>query len=139
MQLDFWFGVVILIALVLAYQVGVFVTRWRLGGMERTVRKDAVRRSRAALTGQVSEQLAPFLPGFEYKPTELRFIGKPVDYIVFEGLDDRTVERVVFLEVKSGGGALSETEKSLRQAIESGRVAFEIYRVPKDYTRARTS
>jgi predicted Holliday junction resolvase-like endonuclease len=130
MQVDPLFALLFLVAIVLAYALGAFVTKWQGRGLERTARRDAVKRSRAVLTGHFSEQLAPWLPDFPYSPTELRFIGKPVDYIVFEGLDSRDVKRVVFLEIKSGAAGLSGAERSVRNAVEAGQVAFEIYQAP---------
>jgi predicted Holliday junction resolvase-like endonuclease len=130
MQTDVLLVFFLLVALALAYALGVFTTRWRARGSEESARRDAVRRSRAVLTGNFSEQLAPWLPDFPYCPTELRFIGKPVDYIVFEGLDERAVSRIVFLEIKSGASSLNGVERSVRQAVEAGRIAFEVYRAP---------
>ena len=98
-------------------------------------REDAMKRSRAVIGGQFSEQLAPYLPGFPYRPTEAKFLGKPTDFIVFEGLDEREITAVVFVEVKSGNAKLSHTEKSLKQAIDSGKVRFETYEVPKEMTQ----
>jgi len=95
-------------------------------------RKDAILRSRAVLGGQFSEQLAPFLPDFKYKPTECRFIGKPIDLIVFNGMDEKNIDEVVFVEVKSRNSKLSSSEKKLRKAIEDKRVRWEEYRVPED-------
>lgn len=92
-------------------------------------RADAINRSRAVLSGQFSEQLAPILPGFNYNPNECRFIGKPIDFLVFRGMDEKQIEEVVFLEVKSGKSSLNSVEKSLKKAIEEGRVRFEEYRV----------
>ncbi|MCH7850894.1 MAG: hypothetical protein IH845_04600 [Nanoarchaeota archaeon] len=97
-------------------------------------RADAIARSRAVLSGQFSEQIAPFLPGFKYFPTECRFIGKPVDFIVFKGVEKREIEEVVFVEVKSGNSKLSSIERSLKLAIDEGRVSFEEYRVNKKIT-----
>jgi predicted Holliday junction resolvase-like endonuclease len=97
--------VVFLVGLVIAYLIGKGVgakSRDRHWEAEIPVhRKDAVLRSRAVIGGQFSEQLAPFLPDFKYKPTECRFIGKPVDLIVFNGMDDKNINEVVFVEVKS--------------------------------------
>ncbi len=93
-------------------------------------RRDAVRRSRAVLGGQFSEQLAPYLPGFPGDPTEARFIGKPVDFISFGGASRGKVDEVVFIEVKTGESRLSAVEQSLRAAVESGRVRYVEYRVP---------
>ncbi len=97
-------------------------------------REDAVKRSRAVLSGQFSEQLAPFLPDFPWNPTESRFLGKPIDFLVFKGLDKKEVEEVVFVEVKSGRSRLNAAERSLKDAIEEKRVRWEEYRIPLDLT-----
>ncbi len=130
---------VFLIGLVIAYLIGKSSgakTRDRHWEAELPVhRRDAVLRSRAVLGGQFSEQLAPFLPGFNYKPTECRFIGKPVDLIVFKGMDEKNIEEVVFVEVKSRNSRLSSSEKKIKKAIEDKKVRWEEYRVPEDLTK----
>jgi predicted Holliday junction resolvase-like endonuclease len=93
-------------------------------------RDDAVRRSRAVLGGLAAEQLAPWLPGFPFDPTEVRFVGKPVDFIAFVGASSGRVEEVVLVEVKSGNASASGVERSLRDAVRKGRVRWEEYRVP---------
>ncbi len=93
-------------------------------------RGDAVRRSRAVLGGQLAEQLAPYLPGFPFDPGELRFIGKPIDYIAFVGASQGKIEEVAFIEVKSGGAGLSKVERSLRDTVRSGKVSWVEYRAP---------
>ncbi len=100
-------------------------------------RKDAIMKSRAVLSGQFSEQLAPYLPDFNFKPTEVRFLGKPVDFIAFKGLDEKNVEEVVFVEVKSGKSQMSKTERSLKEAIKKKKVRFEEYRVDEGLTRGK--
>jgi predicted Holliday junction resolvase-like endonuclease len=96
-----------------------------------TERGDAVRRSRAVLGGLAAEQLAPYLPGFPFDPTELRFIGKPVDFLAFVGSSKGRIEEVAFVEVKSGGAGLSAVERSLRDAVKEGRVRWVEYRAPQ--------
>ena len=93
-------------------------------------RDDAVRRSRSILGGLAAEQLAPYLPGFPFDPTEVRFIGRPVDFIAFVGASAGKIEEVVFVEVKSGKASLSSIELSLREAIRGGRVRWDEYRAP---------
>jgi|ETNmetMinimDraft_33_1059910.scaffolds.fasta_scaffold105392_2 predicted Holliday junction resolvase-like endonuclease len=99
-------------------------------------RKDAVLRSRAVLSGQFSEQLAPFFPDFNFKPTECKFLGSPVDFIVFNGADDKKIDEVVFVEVKSGKSKLSSTEKSLKETIENKNIRWEEYRIPENVTKS---
>jgi len=93
------------------------------------IRADAVARSLAVTVGKVSEQLVPYLPGFGYNPKDARFLGSPVDFVVFDGLDAGALRRVVFLEVKTGAAALSTRERQVRDAIGSGRIAWDELRI----------
>lgn len=88
------------------------------------IRADAVAKSLAVTVGKVSEQLVPHLPGFAYNPKDARFLGSPVDFVVFDGLDAGALERVVFLEVKTGAAGLSTRERQIRDAIREGRVSW---------------
>ena len=108
---------------------------WGQGEEQR--RKTAIAHSRQIIAGHFSEQLAPYLPDFPFDPTEARFIGKPVDFLVFTGLSRGEVSEVVFVEVKSGGSKMNRNESSVKAAIVEKRVRFEEYRVPHDLTRER--
>jgi predicted Holliday junction resolvase-like endonuclease len=94
------------------------------------IRKSAVTQSRAVLGGKFTEQMVPFFPDFKYDPTEVRFIGSPIDMIVFPGLAKGEPEEIVILEVKSGKSAgLTPQQKKIRQLIENGMVRWdEIHR-----------
>jgi len=92
-------------------------------------RKQSVRISRATRDGRAYEQLVPFLPEFEeqYDRTDARFLGAPIDFIVFDGLysRDEDLREVVFLEIKSGRPALNSKERAVREAVEQGRVRWD--------------
>jgi predicted Holliday junction resolvase-like endonuclease len=92
--------------------------------------KARLKQSRAVIGGLVSEQMAPLLPGFPFDPGDCRFIGKPVDFLVFKGMNEREITEVIFLEVKSGAAkTLNDQEKKLREAIQAGRVRWAEYDV----------
>lgn len=93
------------------------------------IRRDAVERSQAVTIGKVAEQLVPFLPGFEFNPKDARFLGSPVDLVVFDGLSEGQVRRVVFIEVKTGAAGLTGRERQVRAAIQAGQVAWTEFRV----------
>lgn len=99
------------------------------------IRQDAIKKSRSVLGGQFSEQLAPYLPNFAHKPTEVRFIGKPIDFIVFKGMDEKNIEEVIFVEVKSGKSSLSSNERKLRDAINNKKIRWEEYRIDENITK----
>lgn len=117
-----------LLGLALGLALGLLAfLRWKIRHT-KAIRRDAAARSQAVTAGKVYEQLVPILPGFDYDPREVRFLGSPVDFVVFDGLASGRVERVVFLEVKTGAATLSTRERAVRDAIEGGRVAWREWR-----------
>jgi predicted Holliday junction resolvase-like endonuclease len=95
--------------------------------------KGAITQSRAVLGGKFTEQMAPYLPEFRYDPTEARFIGSPVDLIVFPGLARGEPEEIVIMEIKSGRTAqLTPQERKIRQLIEDGMVRWELIQKPSE-------
>jgi len=136
MVIDVTTIIIVVIAVLIGYLIGRFIAKLRhdkhLGEQIEIHRADAIARSRAVLAGHFSEQLAPYLPDFPFNPSECKFLGKPVDFIVFHGLDEKNVTGVSFVEVKSGKSKLSGTEKSVKDAIENKRVDWVEYRAPDD-------
>ena len=135
-----FFEVIGIIALVIAvlfigYLTGKYVAKKQLQEKIPEIRETAIRQSRAVLSGQFSEQIAPYLPDFPYKPTEARFIGKPIDFVVFNGMDEKKIDEVVFVEVKSGNAKLTEHEKNLKETIDKKRVKWVEYRIPEELTK----
>jgi predicted Holliday junction resolvase-like endonuclease len=81
--------------------------RWKIKCTSE-IRKDSVNRSRYTLKGRISEQMAPLLPEFPYSPADARFIGNPIDFIVFDGYTQVRKTRkgdtinVVLVDVRRG-------------------------------------
>ena len=92
-------------------------------------RKDAISRSRNTLMGRLWETIAPYIPKFKYHPADMKFMGSPIDYIIFEGMSEKNIKRVVFLEVKSGSSKLNAQERKLKEAIQNKRVKWEEFRL----------
>ena len=94
-------------------------------------RREAIAQSRTVLGGKFAEQLAPYLPDFQYDPTEARFIGTPIDLIVFPGLATGDPQEIVIMEIKSGqSGQLTPQQRKIRQLIENGMVRWELIHRP---------
>lgn len=101
--------------------------------------KRSVNTSRAVLKGKMAEQFAPILPEFQYLPSDAKFLGDPVDYVVFDGYTDfrdgdgraEDIE-VILLDIKSGGARLSKGQQAIAQAIQQGRVRFETLKIDFD-------
>jgi predicted Holliday junction resolvase-like endonuclease len=123
-------------ALFLMYEIGKLVGEKRATDKFPEAKKAAVQRSRSVLSGMFAEQLAPYLPDFPFSPTEAKFIGAPIDFLVFKGMDAHHIEEVIFVEVKSGSSRLNHNEHRLKDAIENKRVRWHEYRVPSPLTNS---
>jgi predicted Holliday junction resolvase-like endonuclease len=103
--------------------------RWK-AEHTRAISRDAIRGNQSAVAGRVLEKVAPFLPGFAYNPRDVRFLGDPIDFVIFDGLSEGRLREVVFVEVKSGTSDLNGNERRVRDAIEQRRIKWALYRVP---------
>mgnify|MGYP006300419505 CR=1 FL=1 len=106
----------------------------------RHARRQSTDQSRAVLKGKMAEQIAPMLPGFAYWPADARFLGNPVDYVVFNGYsiakdngyDEDMPLEIVILDIKKGKAGLTRGQQEIARALEEGRVRFEVVRVYDD-------
>src|SRR5690606_27318873 len=98
--------------------------------------KRSVNTRRAVLKGKMAEQLAPIMPEFPYLPSDAKFQGDPVEFVVFDGYTDfRDGEgdaediEVVLIDIKSGGARLTKGQQAIARAVQEGRVRFETIRI----------
>lgn len=125
---------------ILAYYFARFTFEVKLGKFKQEqqveiekARKDAVTQSRGVLGGKFTEQVMPYLPDFKYDPTEARFIGSPIDFIVFPGLATGDPKEIVIVEIKSGKNPhLTVSEAKIQKLIENGMVRWELIQRPAD-------
>ncbi len=95
---------------------------------ESKIRQDAIQKSQSVTMGKITEHFIPYLPEFRYNPKDARFLGSPIDLIVFDGLSDGQLQQIVFLEIKSGQAGLSTRERLIREAVQNGKVKWETLR-----------
>ena len=105
---------------------------------EKIIRKDSTVTQRSVIKGKTHEQLAPLLKPFsdKYDLTDARFVGAPLDYLVFKGMSEFNNGNgqyldleIVMLDIKTGNSTLSKIEKAVKDAIEKGRVSFDLIRL----------
>lgn len=93
------------------------------------IRKDALTRSRAVLKGKIGEQMAPLLEAFPFQPADARFIGSPIDYIVFDGYSQNQPTEIILIDIKTGNAQLSPAEKRIAHLVNAKRVRWMTIRI----------
>jgi predicted Holliday junction resolvase-like endonuclease len=98
-----------------------------------------IQKSREVRVGDAGQHWAPYFTDFDYNPADARFIGGPIDFVIFDGytewLDgkkDREL-KIVLAEVKSAKSRLTDGQRMIKKAIDKGEVklAFYTYKLPK--------
>lgn len=87
-------------------------------------RKDSIKKQRATIKGQISETLAPWSMTVVDSVSELNFLGNPIDFIGFKGLDGKGDVDIKFIEVKSGKSKLNQNQKRVKDAVVAKRIEW---------------
>tara|TARA_B100001750_G_C15212154_1_gene448862 strand:- start:86 stop:607 length:522 start_codon:yes stop_codon:yes gene_type:complete len=98
----------------------------------KNVRKDSTNRQRGILKGQISELIAPWLLKSVDSVKELNFLGNPIDFIGFKGLDGDGEVDIKLIEVKTGKSRLNKNQKRVKEAVESNRVSWVEVKIETD-------
>jgi predicted Holliday junction resolvase-like endonuclease len=64
------------------------------------------------------EQFVPFASNFPFNREQFKFLGKPVDGVVF-GED-----KITFVEIKTGQSHLNDAQKQVRKLVEDKKVEW---------------
>lgn len=108
--------------------------------------KQALSSFRNHIKREVSEIFCPFQDGFSYKARDCIFVGNPIDYVIFNNLEDYREGKkeiddieIIFFEVKSTYSAcLSQVQKAVEHTVSNKKVKFKTYN-SQDLTNSQNS
>ena len=92
-------------------------------------RKDSNKKQRATIKGQISETIAPWSMTVVDSVSELNFLGNPIDFVGFKGLDGKGDVSIKFIEVKSGTSKLNSNQRRVRDAVIAKRIEWVEVRI----------
>jgi len=102
---------------------------WRATDIRR-IRRDAVDTERSTLKDRVGGELAQQMEPFPFVPADTRFIGNPVQFVVFDGhteVKDRSAETlrgVVFVSVNDDASAGNADRELVEECVAGGRLSW---------------
>jgi len=110
---------VFLVAIIIALLAAVFLLFKKLEQAEESHRGLLFeKQSQSVRYGRLTEQWLPFAKDFPFSSESFRFIGNPIDGIVFEE------DKIVFCEFKAADSALSEKQKRIREQVQRKQVEW---------------
>ena len=84
--------------------------------------------TKAVNIGKSLEKVLPTMRDFKWPVPDSKFLGDPIDLMVFNGLSANKVKSINFIEVKSGKARLGNKQKSIRDAIEEQKVSYKVFK-----------
>ncbi|RNJ80398.1 MAG: hypothetical protein D9C04_01565 [Nitrosopumilus sp. B06] len=81
----------------------------------------------SAGVGTTVEKTLPAHGNLELKMSDSRFLGEPIDLILFDGLSKNRVDKITFIEIKTGAGRLNDHQKQTRDAINDHKVEWRYF------------
>ena len=119
----------IILGVVIGSVIGFMIARISWLSNHMKTRKEIVKQSKSVIMWQAIEQLAPFMPSFPYNPKDMIFVWRGFDYIVFDGLHQKNIKKIVILEIKSKKSSLNKNEMLIRSAVENNKFVYEVIRI----------
>jgi len=95
----------------------------------KEAREDSVKRQRSIIKGGISEIIAPWSMTVVNNVKELNFLGNPIDFVGFKGLEEDGEIEIKFIEVKYGKSNLNQNQRRIRDAVREKRIEWIEVRV----------
>ena len=76
--------------------------------------------------GKSFEKIFPTLDNFKWELPDCRFLGDPLDFLIFNGYSRGNVTSIGFVEVKSGAARLNQHQKAIKDAVDDGNVSYKV-------------
>jgi predicted Holliday junction resolvase-like endonuclease len=76
--------------------------------------------------GKSLEKIFPTLKEFRWDLPDARFLGDPIDLIIFNGLSKGEVNSINFVEIKTGKSPLNPHQKAIRNALDEEKVSYKV-------------
>jgi predicted Holliday junction resolvase-like endonuclease len=95
--------------------------------MKKLATKKVQITTRSVNVGKNLEKILPTMDDFKWQLTDSRFLGDPIDLIIFNGLSSGKIRSINFVEVKSGNARLNKHQKCIKDAVEDKKVSYKVF------------
>ena len=121
-MLDFIFLFVLVIAIILFLLVLFLLSKLKTIEQRFSELKFS-KSSQSVKYGKMTEQFIPFIKDFPFNPENFRFLGSPIDGVIFEE------DKIIFAEFKTASSQLSQKQRRLKDLVNSKKVEWFEYKI----------
>lgn len=93
---------------------------------EFDIRRTAVRKMNSNIIDNISKELSIIKNNFAFNPKDIKFTGRFIDLIIFDGAADEEFVNIYFIDIQRQGINSKHNFKSkVANAIKNGKVSFQ--------------
>lgn len=93
---------------------------------EFDIRRTAIHRVNSHILDNISNELSIIKDNFAFNPKDIKFTGRFIDLIIFDGAADEEYVNIYFVDIRRQGIANKHTFKNkVAKAIANGSVTFQ--------------
>jgi len=98
--------------------------------MRKAIKKTSKKGAQAVNIGFLLERLTPCMHTFPFEHNDCRSLFDPIDYLIFNGLSDQhSVNKIIFMDIKTGQARLSKSQREIRTTVEQKHVSWDTYKM----------
>jgi predicted Holliday junction resolvase-like endonuclease len=99
---------------------------------EREIKEKAVKRGRSKVLKTVLDSMDEHFTKMNYNPYDIKPILHPVDFVIYDGMNDKKMKDVVFLSKKTKNPYLNKFHTSINEIISKESYDFQVARIDID-------
>lgn len=93
---------------------------------EFDIRRTAIRQMNSHILDNISKELSIVKNNFAFNPKDIKFTGRFIDLIIFDGAADEELVNIYFIDIQRPGITSKHTFKTkVANAIKKGNVSFQ--------------
>lgn len=99
---------------------------------ERAIKEKAVQRGRSKVLKTVLNSMDDYFAKMKYNPYDIKPILHPVDFVIYEGMNNKKMNDVVFLSKKTKNPYINKLHMSINEIISKESYDFKVARISID-------
>jgi len=99
---------------------------------EKTIKEKAVQRGRSKVLKTVLDSMDDYFTKMKYNPYDIKPILHPVDFVIYEGMNEKKMNDVVFLSRETKNPYMNKLHTSINEVINKELYDFKVARIDID-------
>jgi len=99
---------------------------------EKAIRDESVKRGRSKVLKTVLNSMDDHFAKMKYNPYDIKPILHPIDFVIYEGMNEKKMNDVVFLSKKTENPYINKLHMSINEIVNKELYDFKVARIDID-------